>query len=135
MIAEGLTLPKILNEPDMPCMSNVMRWVHTHPEFAKMYDTATQVRAEVMVEEMTDISDDTSQDHLEETWNGKTYTVENKEFVQRSRLKIETRKWIASKIKPKKYGDKMQLDHEGSLTIRKTEIEMPNKLPVGAALE
>lgn len=133
-IAEGMVLPKICKMPGMPTMRNIFYWVVKNPEFKIKYELASEVRAEVMIEEMIEIADDKSEDCLQDTWNGKTFDVENREFIQRSRVRIETRKWIASKIKPKKYGDRQTIEHDGSLTIRKTEIEMPTKLPVGAAL-
>ena len=37
----------------------------------------------------------------------------NSEYVQRSRIRIDTRKWIASKLKPKKYGDKVDVTTDG----------------------
>ncbi len=39
----------------------------------------------------------------------------NGEHVQRSRLRIDTRKWLAGKLKPKKYGDRINLDHAGEI--------------------
>ena len=42
------------------------------------------------------------------------------EHVQRSRLRVDARKWIASKLKPKKYGDYQKHEHTGSLVTEAT---------------
>lgn len=56
-------------------------------------------QSELMVEDMLEIADDGSNDYM--TIEGdKSYNVEDKEVTNRSRLRIDTRKWIASKLKP-----------------------------------
>lgn len=77
--------------------------------------------AEVLADEIIDISDDDSEDYIyieENSADGKSAKrVMNHEFVQRSRLKVDARKWYASKAAPRKYGDKTQLEHSGKVTI------------------
>jgi hypothetical protein len=54
----------------------------------------------------------------------------NGEHLQRSRLRVDTRKWIASKLKPKKYGDKVEHEHSGKLTLEQLvtgSIDKPEK--------
>ncbi len=77
--------------------------------------------AEVLADEIIDISDDDSEDYIyieESSADGKSAKrVMNHEFVQRSRLKVDARKWYASKAAPRKYGDKSHLELSGKLTI------------------
>lgn len=96
----------------MPAMDTVFRWLREKPEFSEQYVKAKQESADALVEEMMDIADDGSNDWMvrhgkdgEESWQL------NGEHVQRSRLRLDTRKWIASKLKPKKYGDKLDMNH------------------------
>jgi Bacteriophage Sf6, terminase small subunit-like len=55
--------------------------------------------------------------------DGSTYTALDAEHVQRSRLRVEARKWLLSKALPKVYGDKLDLNttitqtHEQSLDV------------------
>lgn len=42
-------------------------------------------------------------------------TVVTADMVERARLQIDTRKWLLSKLAPKKYGDMLQLEHSGTL--------------------
>lgn len=69
------------------------------------YARAREIRADVIFQEIIEISDDSSQDELDTEFGVK----ENKEFVNRSRLKIEARKWVLSKMNPKKYGEKIDI--------------------------
>jgi hypothetical protein len=65
---------------------------------------------EAWADEIVDICDDASNDWMERN-NGddkESSWVLNGEHVQRSRLRIDTRKWLLSKLKPEKYGDKLQ---------------------------
>ena len=94
-IALGNSLRQVLRKEGMPAMKTVFSWFKTHPEFKVMYQAATQERTEAMAEDILEIADDRDED------------------VQRSRLKVDTRKWVMAKMKPKKYGDKLDLTSDG----------------------
>lgn len=66
------------------------------------YTRACIARADAFQEELIDIADDANHDIVTDD-NGRT--VINWEVVQRSKLKIDTRKWIMGRMKPKKYGE------------------------------
>jgi hypothetical protein len=76
----------------------------------------------MMAEEMLEIADDAKNDWMErqDDEGGNIGWRLNGDHVQRSRLRIDTRKWLASKLKPKKYGDKLELggDDNSPLTVR-----------------
>lgn len=102
-LAEGHSLRSICRSDDsMPNMSTIFRWLDENAEFASKYARARQVQADVLFDELVDIADDGSNDWM--TRNG--YRVEDSEVTKRSQLRIETRKWVASKLLPKKYGEK-----------------------------
>lgn len=73
-------------------------------QFSEQYARAMQIRVEMMADEIIQISDDSSNDLLLTEFGEK----ENKEFVNRSRLRVDTRKWLLSKMLPKKYGDNLE---------------------------
>lgn len=120
-LAEGVSLRSVCKSEGMPSKATVFRWLRTHPEFAENYTRAKQESADALVEEILDISDDGTNDWMErEAADGKSAGwAFNGEHFQRSRLRVDTRKWIASKMKPKKYGDKLALDAnvKGSITV------------------
>lgn len=109
------SLRTICAAENMPCVGTVLTWLNedTHG-FLAQYERAKQNQAELMAEEMIDIADDGSNDFMTITGKGgKDYEVENKEVTSRSRLRVDTRKWLLSKLKPKKYGDKVQQEISG----------------------
>jgi len=93
-------------------------WIRENEEFAKRYARAKEDQADILVDEMIEIADDKSRDTmLIPDGNGGMKEVEDREWVSRSRLKIDVRKFIAMKLKPKKYGDKIQTEHSGEISI------------------
>ena len=86
---------------DMPEKSTIRRWCLKYPQFRTQYAQAKALQVETLIDEIIDIADDVSQD-IEISEKGKE--ICNSEFIARSRLRIDTRKWLASKLAPKLYG-------------------------------
>lgn len=107
-IVLGYSLRTISKDESMPCVSTIFNWIRSKPEFLQQYEKAKAEQADALTEDMLDIADDGSNDWMIKT--GKDAESIgwqlNGEHVQRSRLRLDTRKWIASKLKPKKYGDR-----------------------------
>jgi hypothetical protein len=86
--------------------------------FSNQYAQAKSDAADAMAEEILDICDDGSNDWMTANVGTDQEKVTlNGEHVQRSRLRVDTRKWLMSKLQPKKYGEKLDLNHEGGLTV------------------
>lgn len=110
-LALGKSMRTVLKGDGMPSMDTVFRWLREKPEFSEQYAKAKAESADALVEEMIDIADSGSNDWMENNDpNNPGYRV-NGEHIQRSRLRVDTRKWIASKLKPKKYGEKLDMNH------------------------
>lgn len=114
-IAHGQSLRKICADEHMPAVRTIFNWFHMFPEFLQQYTRAKQEQAEAFAEEILDIADESSNDFIEDAATGLKKL--NSEHVQRARLRIDTRKWLMSKMMPKKYGDKLDVEQNGSLTI------------------
>jgi hypothetical protein len=84
-------------------------WIKEDSELLNKYTRARENQADFMADEIIEIADDKSGDNIS-TENG---TIANNEFINRSRLRVEARKWIAAKLKPKKYGDKLDVTTDG----------------------
>ena len=113
-IADGMSLRDICLEDGAPHRSTVFRWLSQHPDFNDQYGRAREAQAELLADELMAISDDGQNDtYLDE--DGKQRT--DHDVIARSKLRVDTRKWIASKLKPKVYGDRQQLDISGTLNI------------------
>lgn len=117
-MAEGESLRSICRDDSMPALSTVFLWVAKHSEFSEQYKLAMASRADAMFEDMIDIADDGRNDYIV---SGEGEERFNTEHVQRSRLRLDTRKWMLSKMLPKKYGDKIIDDpvgNDGDIEIR-----------------
>jgi len=98
--------------PDFPARDTIYMWRLDHPEFAAIYNEAKRIQADLFVEEIIEISDDIKNDNIE---NKDGSLRPNKEWIMRSKLKVDSRKWIACKLLPKVYGDKFEgkVEHTG----------------------
>jgi hypothetical protein len=124
-LAEGKSMRTICKADDMPDASTVFRWLRSKPEFCQQYTRAKDESADALVDEMLDIADEASNDWMEVHDPENPGYRFNGEHVNRSRLRVDTRKWVASKLKPKKYGEKLDIAHSGSIetTSREALIE------------
>lgn len=122
-IAEGEALNTICADSHLPSVTTIFKWLAAYPEFANSYASAREAQAELFAEQIMAISDDGSADYTLKSIDGSYEVKVDQENIQRSRLKVDTRKWIASKLKPKVYGDRQQLDINGTLTISEASEE------------
>ena len=86
-----------------------------HEDFMDQYARAREAQAEARADEIVDIADDGSGDFTTDKDGKEIVSHEN---VQRSRLRVDARKWVAAKLLPKKYGDRLQHTGEGGGPIR-----------------
>lgn len=116
-IALGESVRKICSSDDTPSMSTVFKWLNEHKEFSEQYARAREEQAESLADEIVSIADESE---LDVKANGDV--VFDATAVARNRLRIDARKWVASKLKPKKYGDKLDVEHSGetvsNVTVR-----------------
>jgi len=121
-IANGKSMRTICKSDDMPCMATVFKWLGIHPEFVEQYTQAKQEQAEAMIEDMLDIADNEASnplivDGLPLKIDGEIVKITDGPSVNHARLRVDTRKWIASKLKPKKYGERITQEHEGKIDL------------------
>lgn len=109
MISDGMSVREICRMEGMPAASTVFLWLGKHPEFSERYTLACEARAYYLAEDLLDIADDGTNDWMERRdpdGNIVGWSL-NGEHVQRSKLRVDTRKWLLSKLQPKKYGEKV----------------------------
>lgn len=112
-IAAGESMRKICREEDMPGLSTVFRWLSLVPAFLEQYKLAQEVRAETLADELVEIADE-GETKVVLGSDGTTAVVYDSTAVARNRLRVDTRKWVASKLKAKKYGDKTTTELTGA---------------------
>jgi hypothetical protein len=113
-LATGRSLRDICSEAGMPAESTVRLWAADDRDgFAARYARAREAGYAVMAEEILEISDDATNDFMKRKLaDGVEVETFNTEHVQRSRLRVDTRKWLLAKMLPKTYGDKLELGGE-----------------------
>jgi len=93
--------------------------IDQNKELAKRYARACEARAESIFEDILDIADESNADLVV---NEKMQLTIVGEAVQRSKLKIDARKWMLSKLDPKKYGERQQVEHSGEINSSKPDL-------------
>ena len=118
LLADGLTLREVCRDDDMPHESTVRHWALTKPEFFTQYTSAREIGYMSMADEVLEIADNATNDWMERRDQKGEFTGDymlNNDHYQRSRLRIDTRKWLLSKALPKVFGDKVE--HKVEQTI------------------
>lgn len=87
--------------PHWPNKDTIFAWLKNYPDFSDQYVKAKQFQIETFIDDMLEIADDASQDLIA---NERGTLVSNNTSITRARLRIDTRKWLASKLVPKTYG-------------------------------
>lgn len=108
MIADGKSLRKICEADDMPNKATVFRWLALHKVFSDQYAKARESQADTLFDEVLAIADqyDSAADKLEV------------DHINRARLRIDARKWMAGKLRPKKYGEKLELSGDADSPLQ-----------------
>jgi hypothetical protein len=120
-IAEGGSLREVCGKPGLPSVTTFMRWLadERNETLRERYARARELQAEYMAEDILTIADEecttvrADKHGTQDDGDGKTEVVFDSTAVQRNRLRVDARKWLLSKLAPKKYGDKVTQEHTG----------------------
>lgn len=133
-VTDGMALGKSLRQMCRELgvvESTVRRWaLDDRNGFYAQYARARELQIEAMADEIREVADDGTNDWMTIKRGGEDVEVENKEVVNRSRLRVDTLKWLMSKVAPKKYGDKTQHEISGAdggpLVVKWEDKAQPN---------
>ena len=127
----------------MPAPSTVFLWLREHVEFSEQYARAKEEAADMFIEDILEIADNSKKDRIpvyEVNEAGEkvlTGYKESKNSVRRAQVQIESRKWLAVKLKPKKYGDRLAVDgkqeHSGNLNVNHSLADLTDEELILAA--
>ena len=110
-LAGGESLRQICRDAEMPSRETVRRWLRANQEFRAMYACAREEQADHYAEEILEIADDGTNDWQErELKSGRISSTPDHEHITRSKLRIDTRRWLMAILAPKKYGDRPKAD-------------------------
>lgn len=112
-IANGETYMAMERKGEAPDWATFYRRMNQSSDLRSAYAAAQQARTARWAEELTEISDDGTNDYVIRIGrNGKAYEALNDEHVRRSTLRVDTRKFLLSKLMPRVYGDR--IEHTGA---------------------
>ncbi|MEZ0061899.1 hypothetical protein ABIF26_007442 [Bradyrhizobium elkanii] len=103
-MANGQGLRKICEDPEMPSRQTFLRWIEKDTGRQAKYQTAREALMDWYAEDIVEIAWDSSKDTIKD---GKGEPKCNHEWINRSRLKVDTLKFLMAKLHPKRYGDKL----------------------------
>ena len=118
-VSAGKALSTVLREPGYPTWSNFQAMVSQDAKLGAAYEKAVQDRADRLADEILQLSDEPMPEHLE----GAMASA----WVQQKRMQVDARKWIASKLKPRTYGDRIDM------TVRDERISVIDALEAAKA--
>lgn len=108
----GESLRSICRDEAMPSQSMVFRWLSSDQQFREQYAHAREVQADSWADDILEIADDKSGDEIVDPESGNSRF--NSEYAARSRLRVDTRKWLMARMAPKKYGEKITQEVTGA---------------------
>lgn len=118
-LAEGESLRSICRDESMPSLAPIFLWLAQKPDFAEQYARAREEQADVHADAIVAIADETPE--VEEVVDRHGNVVDMKlhsAYVQWQKNRIDARKWVASKLKPKKYGERVQVAGDAESPIK-----------------
>lgn len=116
LLADGNSLKSICLGENMPNRSTVFRWLSAHTSFRDMYARAREAQADSLFDEIIDIANtpiEGSKSKVDK--DGNVIEISKGDMIEHRRLQIDARKWVAAKLRPKVYGDKLDVDLTGAL--------------------
>lgn len=100
VVSNGNTIPAAMRQLGVTCsLMTFLRRVKQNPMLLRAFDVARQAQAASFAEQIIDIAD-------------------NERDSSRARNMLDARKWIASKLDPKTFGDKLDLSIDQTVSIR-----------------
>lgn len=123
---DGLSVRKVSELKGFPALSTIFLWLTKDDAFSEQYARACEARADKMADEILTICDATEEDIITDPETGNPITNHN--VIQRDRLRVDTRKWLLSKLAPKKYGDKVDVTSGGDKIQNISTLGLPDYL-------
>lgn len=109
-IADGCSVRSICKADDMPALSSVFKWLKEIKGFSEQYARAKEMQADALFEDILDIADSQEGDIVKRA-DGSEHV--NHDNINRAKLRIDSRKWMAGKLRPKVYGDLVRKEVSG----------------------
>jgi hypothetical protein len=131
-LSQGESLRSIVKDDDMPSQRVVYLWLQEKPDFLQQYTRAREEQADTLADEIVDIADERPEiNELIDKKTGEVLSIDlSPAYIAWQKNRIEARKWTAMKLRPKKYGDKLELGGDPNNPLK---IEVKNEAEQGLA--
>lgn len=100
-IGNGSSLITAIKKPGYPTYDAVQKHMRANPEIRRLYEDAIETRADYLAESLIDISEETPPEGLD----GPQLSA----WINQMKIRIDTRKWTAAKLRPKTWGEKIDV--------------------------
>ena len=107
-ITEGQPLTRICKDDHMPAVSSVYLWLLKNKVFSDLYTRAREDQSDTLADQIMEIGDEVPMMVITDE-DGKVTKRMDPAGINRNRLRVDARKWVAAKLKPRKYGDRQIL--------------------------
>jgi len=114
--------------------TGMLEFIHADSSRSEMYARARQERADLLADEIVEIADEecttvkASKHGSADDGEGETEVVFDAVAVARNKLRVDARKWVASKLKPRVYGDKLELSGEVGTPTKLSDDQLLERL-------
>ncbi len=122
-------LNSICAREDFPHPATVYRWVLDRPGFCEKYTRAKEHQTTVLEEEILQIADNTQLGEVVTLKADGTEERKMADMLEHRKLKIESRKWLMGKLRPKKYGDRQAIEVSGELALAERISKARQRVP------
>ena len=112
-IADGESLRAICSEDEMPNKATIFRWLAANESFSDQYARARETQADSLFDEILTIADTPMEGTKTKTTASGT-EITTGDMIEHRRLQVDARKWMAGKLRPKKYGEKITQELTGA---------------------
>ena len=134
-LSEGESLQEIVKTEGMPDRATVYRWLLEQPVFCDKYIRAREEQADTLADEIIGIADESPETVEVRDKHGAVIDVKiDSGYVAYQKQRIEARKWTAMKLKPKKYGDKLELAGDPNNPL-KMEVQVESDTYLSAIMK
>lgn len=116
-LANGESLRAICGDADMPSQASVFRWLSGNDALSEQYARAREAQADTIFDEILAIADTPMIGEKRKIREDGSVEVTEGDMIEHRRLQVDARKWMAGKLRPKVYGDKLDLNHSGGVTV------------------
>jgi|UniRef100_A0A6H1ZAX8 hypothetical protein len=116
-LSDGESLRKICDDEAMPARSTVFLWLSRHKEFSDQYTYAREAQADALFDDALAIADTPMIGEKRKVKDDGGIEIMTGDMIEHRRLQVDTRKWMAGKLRPKKYGERLELEHGGQVAL------------------